>query len=186
MKYISIGVVGQKSSEHILNISRGSYKFCLTGIQAGLWLNGRYGFSDTNTTQEEKELQQLSKMGLAVICDGSYSEEYRALAHCTLVPTEIRYPFLGIKGQENTILKWLCEAGLVLSMAELTYLIDRRIPLQQRLLGSDNAQALVEEIYTKETIFDNILENRMEHSRARDSVVDSVLKLLRKKRIILL
>lgn len=186
MKYISIGMVNKQSSEHILSISRGSYKFELTGVQAGLWLNGRYGFADASTMPEEKELQQLAKMGLVVICDGSYSEEYRALSHCTLVPAAVKYPFWGIKGQDNTILQWLREAGLVLSMAELTYLIDRRIPLNARLLGSNNAQALVEEIYTKETIFDNILENRMEHSRARDSVVESVLKLLRKKRIILL
>ena len=87
---------------------------------------------------------------------------------------------------ERTVLQWLREAGLVLSMAELVYLIDRKVPIHPGFLGSNNAQRLVERIYTKDTIFDNILENQMERSKARDQTVKAILNLLRKKRIVLL
>ena len=71
-------------------------------------------------------------------------------------------------------------------MAEVTYLIDRNVQMEEKLLGSQNAQALVERIYTKDTIFNNILENQMERADVRDSVVKAVLGLLRKKRLVLL
>ena len=45
MKYIAKGLVEQGSTEHILKIQRGGHTFQLTGIQAGLWLNGRFGFA---------------------------------------------------------------------------------------------------------------------------------------------
>ena len=80
----------------------------------------------------------------------------------------------------------LREAGLVLSMAELVYLIDRKVPLNPKYLGSDNTQNLVERIYTRDTIFDNILENQMERAAMREKTVNAVLALLRKKRIVLL
>ena len=84
------------------------------------------------------------------------------------------------------MLRWLREAGLVLSMAELTYLIDRKVPLQADLLGNTYAQNLVERIYTRDTIGDNILEHQMERSDARELVTKTVLCLLRKKRLVLL
>ena len=57
----------------------------------------------------------------------------------------------------------------------------------KRVLEATTAgQNLVEQIYTTDTIFDNILENQMEHAVSRDTVVRIVLKLLKKKRIVLL
>ena len=91
-----------------------------------------------------------------------------------------------MKSQEKTVLRWLREAGLVLSVAELTFLMDRNIELQDALLGSDNAQTLVETIYTKETICDNILENQMEVAASQRDTVRIVLSLLKKQRIVLL
>jgi len=75
---------------------------------------------------------------------------------------------------------------LVLSMAELTYLVEKDVDSEDKLLGSSNAQALVERIYNKETIYDNILENQMEHARSREAVVSAIKKLLSKNRIVLL
>lgn len=186
MKYISIGTVMTEGTENILNVSHGGYTFCLTGPLADLWLNGRYGFSQTKGQPEDKVLKQLIRMGLAIATDGSSAEEYRVLTRCTLVPADHRHPFWGLSTLERTVLRWLREAGLVLSMAELTYLVDRKIALQPCLLGNDNTQALVETIYTKDTIFDNILENLMERSGAREKTVKAVLALLKKKRIVLL
>ena len=186
MKYISIGAVMHEGSEHILDVCRGGNSFRLTGERAALWLNGRQGFAYAEKPTELQTLEHLVKMGLAVKADGSAAEEYHALTRCTLVPANRKFPYLGLKSQEKTVLRWLREAGLVLSMAELTFLMDRGIELQDGLLGSDNAQALVETIYTKETICDNILENQMEHAAAREQTVKAVLNLLKKKRIVLL
>ena len=71
-------------------------------------------------------------------------------------------------------------------MAELVYLMERDIEPDARYLGQENVQQLVERIYTKDTIFDNILENQMERAEKRDQVVKLVLSLLKKKRIVLL
>ena len=186
MKYISIGAVMTEGTEHNFVVCRGGNKFTLTGDLAAAWLAGRLGFVVVNKPEEEKAAQQLIKMGLAQISRNYSMAEYRTLTHCTIVPADRKYPFLGLKGLERTVLQWLREAGLVLSMAELVYLIDRNVPLEPKYLGGNNTQALVERIYTKDTIFDNILENQMERAAMREATVNAVLSLLRKKRVVLL
>ena len=124
MKYISIGAVMTEGTEHILTVCRGNNKFTLTGDLANVWLAGRLGFAEVEKPTEQQAAQQLIKMGLAVISRGYPMAEYRTLTQCTIVPAERKYPFLGLSGMEKTVLQWLREAGLVLSMAELVYLID--------------------------------------------------------------
>ena len=186
MKYISIGAVVTEGTEHRMTVCRGMNKFTLTGDHAAIWLNGRFGFADTRSPAENKALEYLIRIGLAM-GSGDYSiAEYRTLTQCTIVPAERKYPFLGLTSMEKNVLQWLREAGLVLSMAELVYLIDRNVPLESKYLGNNNTQALVEQIYTRDTIFDNILENQMERAAMREKTVNAVLSLLRKKRIVLL
>lgn len=186
MRYISIGAVMTEGTEHILDVCRGNRSYHLTGELAAVWLNGRFRFATVKKATDEQTLMTLLRMGLAVQADGSGFEEYRALTQCTLVPSDRRHPYWGLTRAEHTVLRWLREAGLVLSMAELTYLIDRKVPLQTDLLGNTNAQNLVERIYTRDTIGDNILEHQMERSDARELVTKTVLCLLRKKRLVLL
>ena len=186
MRYISIGVVVTEGTEHNLTVCRGSNKFNLTGNLAAIWLNGRFGFAEAKKLEEVKILEQLIRMGLAIKSSSYPIAEYRTLTQCTIVPADRKHPFLGLNSVERTVLKWLREAGLVLSMAELVYLIDRAIPVETKYLGNDNTQLLVERIYTKDTIFDNILENEMERAAMREKTVNTVLSLLRKKRIVLL
>ena len=186
MKYISIGAVMTEGTEHNLVVCRGRNKFTLTGELAAAWLGGRLGFAVVNKPTEEQAVQQLIRMGLAVNSRNNSIAEYRTLTQFTIVPADRKYPYFGVHGMERTVLQWLREAGLVLSMAELVYLIDRSVPLEPKYLGSDNTQALVERIYTKDTIFDNILENQMERAAMREATVAAVLALLRKKRIVLL
>ena len=131
-------------------------------------------------------LEQLFKMGLVIQCDGSRAEEYRALCKCTIVPAERKHPYWFLRTDEKLALQWIRNAGLVLSMAELVYLIDRNVPMDGKLLGKDNAQALVERIYTRDTVYNNILENQMERAPSRNRVEKAVLGLLLKKRIVLL
>lgn len=186
MKYISIGAVMHEGSEYILDVCRGGNSFRLTGERAALWLNGRQGFAYAEKSTELQTLEYLVKMGLAVKADGSVAEEYHALTRCTLVPANRKFPYWGLKSLEKTVLRWLREAGLVLSMAELTFLMDRGIELREELLGKENIHALVHTIYTRETICDNILENQMEAAASQRDTVRIVLSLLKKQRIVLL
>ena len=81
---------------------------------------------------------------------------------------------------------WLNEAGLRLTASELIRLEERKIQPTPALLGQEGRQRLTEMIYLAETIPDGILESLMEHSPARDAVVDILLKLLRTHRLLLI
>ena len=186
MKYISLGAVLEPSTEHIVKVSHCGIDYTLTQELASLWLDGRFGFAKAENNIEMKALDQLFRMGLVMTANESDAGEYRALTQCRMVPVKRKNPYMGLTGQEKTIMTWLREAGLVLTMAELVYLMDRKVQPELSLLGQENKQALVERIYTKDTIFDNVLENQMEHAACREETVKAVLSLLKKKYIIIL
>lgn len=187
MRYISVGVVIRESTEHILWVTHGSQEFQLTGMQAALWLNGRFGFSQikNNNIRALKELQLLKRMELIVIAENESYGEYRALTKCVICPVMKRRNF-GLSRSEKNLLNWIENAGLRLSIAELIFLQENKIEAAEELLGPENTQSLVAEIYTRTSIMDNILENQMEHAAMRDKTVKTILVLLKKKRIILL
>lgn len=186
MKYISIGAVTKPSTEQIVHVSHCGYDYTLTGDQAGLWLDGRFGFDAARNQIQIKALMELERMGLVIVTEDALEGEYRALTRVRLVPAKARNAYSGLSRDEKTALKWIRETGLVLSMAELVYLMEREIEPEAKYLGQEHVQTLVERIYTKDTIFDNILENQMERAQKRDYVVKLVLRLLKKKRIVLL
>ena len=71
MKYISKGMVIRASTEDILFVTRCGVDFQLTGEQAALWLNGRFGFAkNRENVLEVKALQQLKRQGLVEITEG--------------------------------------------------------------------------------------------------------------------
>ena len=65
-------------------------------------------------------------------------------------------------------------------------LIENGIKPTQDLLYTDNRQKLIERIYTVDTIEDNLLENQMETAKCRDAVVQSLMRLLKKKLVLVL
>ena len=180
MQYISKGLVVANSTEEILHVTRCGYDFQLTGFQADLWLNARFGFDEVKDDNilGSKALQQLYRQELV--------GKYRALTQCVIVPAKVKKLAAPLSAMEQQLLKWIVGAGLRLTMAELVYLNENRIWPDSSLLGIENRQALTEVIYTQNTIFDNVLEAQMEHASARDITVKRVLALLKKKRIILL
>lgn len=188
MKYISKGMVVKASTEDLLFVTRCGVDFQLTREQAALWLNGRFGFAKTReNVLEEKALHQLARQGLAEIAEGDERvSEYRVLTQCALVPAKPQGIRAFLSVREKELLLWLTEAGLRLTTAELVFLTEHHVAPAANLLGTRNRQKLTETIYTQETIFDNILENQMEHAAVRDEVVSALLKLLKKKRILLL
>lgn len=84
------------------------------------------------------------------------------------------------------MMRWLNFAGIRLSTAELVFLSENNIQPKNDLLYADNRQALVETIYTPANIFDNVLEAQMEHASLRDTTVETIMSLLRKKKIVML
>lgn len=89
-------------------------------------------------------------------------------------------------GRKKTIVFWLINAGIRLSTAELTYLVENKVKPEPELLYAVNRQSLIEKIYTVSTIADNILENQMAAAKCRDHVVQALLSLLKKKKILML
>jgi len=185
MIYISKGLVCKGSTEEILEVAHRGQSFQLTGAPAYTWLNGRYGFARSKTFQEENALRQLSRMGLAEYEDEETAvSQYRILSRCILCPVKKRG--LSVLGMEKELLTWITKAGLRLSTAELVYLVEHQIRPIEELLYEENRQALVERIYTVDTIADNLLETQMEQATERDAVVKTILQLLRKKRLVVL
>lgn len=186
MEYISVGVVLQPSTEQIVNVSRSGQEFQLIGMEAKVWLDGRFGFANAADPMREHTLRHLESMGLILPVTDTEHGRYWVLTRCVICPADKRFLLAGLTPQEKKLLLWIMKAGLRLSMAELVFLEDRSVEPDSSLLGDENRQALVEKIYTSETIYDNILENEMSHAAACDRTVELVLRLLAKKRVVLL
>lgn len=187
MIYLSKGIVQKNSTEQLLFVAHCGQVFQLTGMEATLWLKGRYGFSVSQTEMEMLSLRQLGRKGLVEMEEeDSRQSRYRILTRCVCCPAQYAKPEPLLSHKEKLILKWLRNAGLRLTTAELVYLQEHKIMPEDRLLYQENRQTLIEEIYTKDTIADNLLEQLMESAHCRDEVVDNLMKLLAKKKILLL
>lgn len=187
MIYISKGIAGKASTTELVQVIRGSRNIYLSDIEADLWLRGRFSFAYSQTPDEEHALQHLIRMGLAEAEAGENEDaRYWILSRCICCPAKAAKRSFGLSAEEKAILFWLVNAGLRLSTAELIYLLENKVQARPELLHSENRQALVELIYTADTIKDNILENKMAAAGCRDSVLRNLLSLLKKKKILIL
>ena len=187
MMYLSKGIVQKNSTEQLLFVAHCGRTFELTGIDSALWQNGRYGFSEPQGGMEDRALEHLARMGLAETePEDSAEGRYRILCRCICCPAKFTSPERPMTKREKQVLLWLRGAGLRLTTAELVYLLEHNIQPEEGLLYQENRQALVETIYTKDTIADNLLERQMESAACRDEVVGVLMKLLKKKKILLL
>lgn len=187
MIYLSKGIVQKNSTEQLLFVAHCGQVFQLTGTEAALWLNGRFAFAVPHSEMEIPALKHLEQMGLAEMeSEDSPQSRYRILTRCICCPAQHTKPELPIHCKEKWILQWLRNAGIRLSTAELVYLREHEIMPEEKYFYQENRQALIEEIYTKDTIADNLLEQQMENAGCRDEVVRTLMKLLAKKKILLL
>lgn len=183
MIYISKGIVKERSTESLIRIHHCGRDYQLTGQEAAIWFDGRHGFC---SVQESWATEHLYRMGLIEReQDDTPLARYWLLSRCICCPVEANAPLLTTRKQAKTVLIWLQNAGLRLSLAELIYLSEANIKPTEDLLHEQNRHALVMTIYTRTSILDNTLENQMEHARCRDSVVEAVLYLLKKNRLVL-
>ena len=64
MIYISKGIVQERSTERNIYVGRGGQVFQLTKVEAQLWLDGRFGFYETQNASQERAIEHLCRMGL--------------------------------------------------------------------------------------------------------------------------
>lgn len=183
MIYLSKGLICAGSTEDRLAIEHCGFETVLTGTQAALWLNGSRRIASTN---EAGILETMRRAGLV-----EYEQEdndvnrYRLFSRCILCPSKKALKGIAAR-KEKELLVWLTKAGLRLTTAELIFLTEHKIQPDKRLLYVENRQALVETIYTADTIPDNILEAQMEHAQCRDSVIKTLLRLLKTGKLIII
>ena len=67
----------------------------------------------------------------------------------------------------------------------LVFLQEHHITADSGMFGNRNRQKLIETIYTKDNIQDNLLEHQMEQAECRDEVVEALMQLLKKKKILI-
>ena len=189
MTYLSKGKLYRQSKQSV-TVSHCGALHKLTGPQAALWLMGQYAPSHINRADRAdqiSELERLAETGIVQCCDnGDDVALFRLLTNCVICPVRKSVFAVGWSPAERRLWLWLTKAGLRLTMAELTLLSEHGVEPVPALFGERNRQALTEAIYTTDTISDGILESHMEKSPARDVTVQTVLGLLRKKKIILI
>lgn len=187
MLYISKGMVCPETVTGPLFLEKGNQKFQLQGREAAVWLKGRFGFDMTESEAEEQAVRYLAGKGLAEMekeTDSVY--KYRILTRCVfcLVKQDHRMSSR-LSGLERQLDTWMRKAGIHLSVAELVFLQEHRITADSRMFGIRNRQKLIETIYTKDNIQDNLLEHQMEQAECRDEVVEALMQLLKKKKILI-
>lgn len=186
MLYISKGIVCPESVEGNLFLGRGKQKYQLQGREAAVWLKGRFGFNVAESKAEEQAVLCLGDKGLAEMEEETGPVyKYRLLTRCVCCPVKQNYRMSSrLSGLERQLDTWMRKAGIRLSVAELVFLVEHQIS-DQDLLYEKNRQKLVETIYTDETIQDNVLEHQMEQAEHRDEVVEALVLLLKKKKMLI-
>lgn len=187
MIYLSKGVVQPKSSIENLWLERGGKQFQLQGVEAAVWMKGRFGFMATESKVEEQAVICLADKGLAEIETETDSiSKYRILTRCVCCPVRQRGRMSSrLNERERQIYTWMQKAGLHLSVAELIFLQEHQITADSGMFGIRNRQKLIETIYTKGNIQDNLLEHQMEKAECRDEVVEALMQLLTKKKVLI-
>ena len=186
MIYLSKGILPWSPTTEALSVSHCGVLHKLTGTQASLWLSGQHQPGNTLNTEQEDTLKALAGLGIIEHDDSSDDKSvFRLITNCSICPVRVNKPLSILNRMERRVWRWITQAGMHLTMAELTMLLERGIKPTRALIGEANRQTLTEEIYSTETIFDGILEALMEKSPARNKTVRAVLGLLRKKQIYL-
>ena len=186
MLYISKGAILKPCSINSVQVSRCGREYTLSNPQSKLWLAGRFGVASADQLPETQALHMLEELGLVELSEGDGNITwYRLLINCVICRAVPMIHYSMLNRNERRILKWITCAGGKLTISELVYLMEKGITPNPSFLGKDNWHTLVNTIYTTETIFDGILDAKMENSPARQTTVTAILGLLRKKRILL-
>lgn len=186
MLFVSKGIPEKEGISVHLRIMSSGMIYTLCDMHEAVWLRGRLNISETVSEAEKSAVCDLLRMVLVEYAPKiDPAARYSVLSRCIIVPTQKRKR-VSLRPTERFAMVWLREAGLRLSLAELVFLYENGVRPGKNLLGQENRQALVERICTTDTIDYHILEVRMSQAAKRGDVVDAVLGLLKKKRVVLL
>lgn len=184
MMYLSKGLSVQEPGSEF-RVSHCGKVFVLGPEMAQLWTNARLGPKEVPAGKEHY-IQRLEQSGLAAITmEQGDLAHYRLLSNCIICPEHGPTAKPVRPGRDGRIWTWIEQAGLRLTASELIRLEEQGTKPVPALLGEERRQELTEQIYSKETIWDGVLESKMEHSPARDAIVMSLLRLLRAGRLFL-
>lgn len=184
--YLSKGIVQAGSTEQLVYVMHCGQRYKLTGDEAALWLNGRFSFDKTT---DKKGLSVLSGLKARDLVEAEQEDNannrYQIATRCVFCPSD-KHLHIQLSSTESFLIQWLREAGLRLTVAELIYLYENNIQPCDDLCHEHNRQKLVERIYTVDLIEDNVLESQMAKAQSRDKVVNALMRLLKKKRVLVL
>lgn len=186
MLYISKGAVLRPSEISRIYVSRCGLEYELQGDQAKLWLSGRFGVANAENKQQCTALKELETLGLVESADAAEDiARYQLLTNCVICRADPAASCSLLSRKERLLWKWIAGAGGKLTISELVCLTEKELKPEPAYMGKNNWHTLVDAIYSAETIFDGILDAKMERSPAMNKTVLAVLGLLRKKRILL-
>ena len=186
MMFISKGIPEKGGITAQLRIVSGGQIYTLLGLDEELWPRGRFDIAETTSPTEEQAIRNMLRVGLVEFTSADDSAaRYALLSRCMIVPAKPSKRNT-LRRDEKILLEWLTGAGIRLTLPELVYLFSNHIRPTKDLLGEENQPTLVERIYSDETSEDEVLEAKMAKAAKRDDVVDAVLGLLKKKRVVLL
>ncbi|WP_308856725.1 hypothetical protein [uncultured Oscillibacter sp.] len=184
MMYLSKGLPVQERGGREFQVSHCGKVYALGPKLEALWCAAQ------RTPQEvpvgkERFIRRLEQTGLVMTTaePGSLGH-YRLLSDCIICPGSDNGGILR-PGRDSRVWTWIKKAGLRLTASELIRLEEQHTKPAPQLLGEDGRQELTERIYTPDTITDGRLATLMERSPARDALVASVLRLLRRDRVFL-
>lgn len=187
MIYVSKGAVLRQSNINNVHVSRCGCEYTLQDDQARVWLAGRFKIASVADKQERATLMELEALGLVEAADVAEDvARYRILTNSVICRADSSaHTHTLLNGKERLIWKWIIGAGGKLTISELVCLTEKELRPVPDYMGKNNWHTLIDAIYSTETIFDGILDTKMEHSPAMNKTVYAVLGLLRKKRILL-
>ena len=187
MMYLSKGIARKRPATQELCVSHCGVSYMLSGLGSQLWRAGQFHLKEAQEVRQLKHLEKLQQLGLVEVSEETgVSGAYQILSQCIICPAKPRPDWEPLLSTEHTAWKWISAAGLRLTIGELTKLFTENVLPTPALLGKENTRALVLALYAGNSGLDTTLELQMAHAPKRDKVVNAVLGLLSKKRIILI
>ncbi len=186
MIYISKGMELKGSKENQVKIYSFRGRYELSGEKALLWKRGRQDFA-TVCTIEERALFELEKEHLVEFTESrDLRTRYFLLMRCILYVPKKRRIDLFMNAYDRRIFYWLKKSGYRLDIGELIYLMEHKVQPDKLLLGKEQAGRLYRKIHVRQLEFGRDFERRMSVARCREAVVESVIRLVKQRKIYLI
>ncbi len=187
MIYISKGMELKGSTDTLVKIHSFRGRYELNGKEAMLWKRGSQGFAVVYTIEEEQTLFELEKEGLVEVAESQdMRTRYFLLMRCILYIPKKRRMGLPMNAYDKRIFYWLKKAGYRLNIGELIYLTEYKVQPNKLLLGKEQGGRLYQTIHIKRLEFGRDFELRTSIARCREEVVESVMRLVQRRKIYLI